>query len=270
MGITIHYRMIADDLKTVVAALKIVREEAEKAGYRYAEVEDEGIVFMDVSPVIKSRESAAEWLKEAWGGYAERRFDEVPEEPPFTWLEEDKYGTPFFIWKKVADRCGFKGKPVEGEGIIVYCDTAEPFKPFFWKLGNYYVCNNSVKTQPFTIEEVQPNLRYHKWICMVLKRVEKLPWWRFYVGDDSGYYDSMDEERLRESFEATSRIIWAVSSAIQEAIDKAGLPWRGVIGGRYDIKEMRDRLKRYGGQTRVEDHDDRQTRLDDFNHGGGD
>ena len=99
MGITIHYRMIADDPRTVIAALKIVREEAEKAGYRYAEVKDEGIVFMDVSPVIKSRESAAKWLKEAWGGYAEKSFDEVPEEPPFTWLEGDRYGTPFFGWR---------------------------------------------------------------------------------------------------------------------------------------------------------------------------
>jgi len=84
MGVTIHYRMIADDLKTVVAALKIVREEAEKAGYRYAEFKDEDIVFTDVSPVIGSRESAAEWLEGAWGGYAEERFDEVPEKPPFT------------------------------------------------------------------------------------------------------------------------------------------------------------------------------------------
>jgi len=172
---------------------------------------------------------------------------------------------------------GAPGFPREGR---IYGDDAQgrcmstsddisrtPLKIFFWKLGNYYVCSNSVKTQPFTIEEVQPNLRYHKWICMVLKRLEKLPWWKFYVGDDSGYYDTMDEQKLRESFEATSKIIWAVSSAIQEAIDKARLPWRGMIGGRYDIKEMRDKLKRYGGQTRVEDHDDRQTRLDDFDGG---
>lgn len=35
MGITIHYRLIADDPKTVITAIKIVEEEAEKAGYRY-------------------------------------------------------------------------------------------------------------------------------------------------------------------------------------------------------------------------------------------
>jgi len=268
MGITIHYRMVADDLKTVVAALKIVKEEAQRAGYEYKEFEDEGVATMDTLPVVGDRDSMIEWLNEAWGGYREEVLSEVPDEPPFAWIHGGRCGIPFFWHKEVAERCGIQGKPVKGHGVIVYCDTAEPFKIFFWKLGNYYISSNFTKTQPFTAEEVQPNLRYHKWICMVLKRVEKLPWWRFYVGDESGYYDSMDEEKLRESFEATSKIIWAVSSAIQEAIDKAGLPWRGVVGGRHDIKEMRDKLRRYGGQTRVENHDDRQTRLDDFDGGG--
>ncbi|RLF97530.1 MAG: hypothetical protein DRN49_07400, partial [Thaumarchaeota archaeon] len=87
MGVTIHYRMIADDPRTVIAALKIVKEEAARAGYRYAEFREEGIAFMEVMPIFESREAAAKWLKEAWGGYAEKRFDEVPEEPPFTWIE---------------------------------------------------------------------------------------------------------------------------------------------------------------------------------------
>ena len=46
MGITIHYRMVADDLKTVVAAQKIVKE-AQRAGYEYEEFEDEGVATMD-------------------------------------------------------------------------------------------------------------------------------------------------------------------------------------------------------------------------------
>ena len=261
MGVTIHYRMIADDPRTVIAALKIVREEAEKAGYRYAEFKDEGIVFMDVSPVIGSRESAAEWLKEAWGGYAEEKFDEVPEKPPFTWLEEDRYGTPFFMWKEIADRSGFKGKPVEGEGIVVYCDTAESFNPFFWKLGSYYICTGFTKTQPFTAEEVEPNTRWHKWICGVLKKLEKLPWWNFYVHDEAGYYETMDEKRMAESFEAVAKLIWGVSSAIQEAIDEAGLPLRGVVAGKHDVKKLRDKLK---DVVRREAATDRQMTIDDY------
>ena len=237
MGVTIHYRMIADDPRTVIAALKIVKEEAARAGYRYAEFREEGIAFMEVMPIFESREAAAKWLKEAWGGYAEKRFDEVPEEPPFTWIEGDRYGVPFFMWKEIAERNGVKGKPVEGHGVIVYCDTAESFNAFFWKLGSYYICSEFTKTQPFTADEVESNTRWHKWICAVLKRLEKLPWWNFHVCDEAGYYESMDEEKMVETFETSSRLIWSVSSAIQEAIDEMGLPFRGAIAGKYDVKK---------------------------------
>ena len=64
MGVTIHYRMIADDPRTVIAALKIVREEAEKAGYRYAEFRDEGIAFMDVSPCDRRPRVCCEMAEE--------------------------------------------------------------------------------------------------------------------------------------------------------------------------------------------------------------
>jgi len=65
MGVTIHYRMIADDPRTVIAALKVVKEGAARAGYRYQEFRGEGIAFMEVGPIFESRESAAKWLKEA-------------------------------------------------------------------------------------------------------------------------------------------------------------------------------------------------------------
>ena len=171
------------------------------------------------------------------------------------------------MWKEIADKNGFKGKPIEGEGIVVYCDTAESFNPFFWKLGKYYVCTGFTKTQPFTAEEVEPNTRWHKWICGVLKRLEKLPWWNFYVHDEAGYYDTMDEKKMRENFEAIAKLIWGVSSAIQEAIDEAGLPLRGVVGGKHDVKKLRDKLKI--NQTKIENHDGAQSRLDDFLGGEG-
>jgi len=243
MGVTIHYRMIADDPRTVIAALKIVKEEAARAGYRYQEFRDEGIAFMEVMPIFEGHEAAAKWLKEAWGGYAEKRFDDVPEEPPFTWIEGDRYGVPFFMWKEIAERNGVKGKPIEGHGVIVYCDTAESFNAFFWKLGSYYICSEFTKTQPFTADEVEAKTRWHKWICAVLKRLERLPWWNFYVCDEAGYYETMDEQKMVEAFEISSKLIWAVSSAIQEAIDEAGLPFRGAVAGKYDVKKLKDKLK---------------------------
>ena len=36
MGVTIHYTMIADDVRVVIAALRIAREEARRAGYRHS------------------------------------------------------------------------------------------------------------------------------------------------------------------------------------------------------------------------------------------
>ena len=85
--------------------------------------------------------------------------------------------------------------------------------------------------------------------------------------DKAGYYDSMDEGKLMEGFEAVSKLIWGISSAIQEAIDEAGLPLRGVVAGKHDVKKLRDKLKT--SQTKIEDHDDEQSRLDDFLGGEG-
>lgn len=273
MGITILYSMTADDPRVVVAALKVVMEEAEKAGYRYAVVRDEGIAFMQVCPIFGDVASAAEWLGKAWGGYAEERFDDVPEEPPFTWLKGSEYGTPSFMWRGAAERTGFKGKPVECEGVIVHCDTAESFNLIFWRLGRYYVCSEFTKTQPFTVDEVQPNTYWHKWICQVLRKLEKLPWWNFYVYDEAGYYETSDEGILQHSLEEASRLIWAISSAIQEAADEAGIPVRSVVGGEHDVKRLRDKL-REGNQMEMRQRTRRQTTLDDYmyesldNYGG--
>lgn len=262
MGVTVHYRLIADDLKVVVAALRVVRREAEKAGYRYAELRDEGVAFMEVMPLLGDRRSTAEWLRRAWGGYAKERFEDVPEKPPFAWLEGDWYATPSFTWRWAADRTGFEGKRVKGEGIIVYCETAESFNLFFWKLGKYHVCSSFTKTQPLTVDEVEANIQYHKWVCGILRRIKKLPWWNFYVHDEAGYYESLDEEKLAENFEAGSKIIWEIASAIQDAADRAEPPVRSLVGGRHGVKKLRH-------QTRLEDHDRGQARLDEYFEGGG-
>ncbi len=257
MGVTIHYTMIADDVRTVVTTLKTVMDEAKRAGYRFEEDKCEGIIRMDILPLIEGREKASAWLRKRWRFYSEQRFDDIPEEPPFAWLSSNGLGIPRFIIKENAKKLGVRGKPTEGEGVIIHYETAESFNMVFWRLGRYYICDEFTKTQPFTVEEVEPNTRYHRWICHILKRLENLPWWNFYVNDEGGYYDTFDDNILYQSFEATSKLIWKITGLLAGEAEDSGLTT--TVGGKYDVKRYKGR-----GQTILEDHDDRQTKLDDF------
>ena len=155
MGITIHYTMIADDVKAVIAALKVVKEEARRAGYRYSfceTVSDDAILIRD---------------------YVER------------------------------------GEAVRVAGITVYATTRKIFPLYFWRVGGRYICEGWSKTQPslFTLE-TELSVAFHKWVCSVLRRLEKLPWQRFQVHDEGGYYETLDEERLRENFRECEEMLW--------------------------------------------------------------
>jgi len=169
MVVAICYRLIADDPRTIIVALKIVREEAEKAGYRY--------------------------------------------------------------------RC------IKGYGIIVPYKTAGSFALIFRKRGRYYICSHSTKTQPFMSDEVEPNLKWHKWICAVLKKLERLKWRSFYVHDGAGYYYTWDESKIIKEFQLHAQFLYRFMTAYDEMAEEQGLYTLFILGGRrvLDVRRLRKR-----------------------------
>ena len=149
MGVTIHYTMIEDDVRVVIAAFRIVGEEARRAGYRYS------------------------FSERVMDGYVER------------------------------------GEAVKVAGMIVYATTKKAFPLYFWRIGGRYVCAGCSKTQPsIFMPETELSVAFHKWVCKVLRRLERLPWRRFEIHDESGYYDTLDEEKLRRSFRECEELLW--------------------------------------------------------------
>jgi len=102
-----------------------------------------------------------------------------------------------------------KGEAVRLAGITIYATTRKVFPLIFWRVGGRYVCEGWSKTQPsISTLETELSVAFHKFVCMVLKGLENLPWQRFEVHDESGYYDTLDEERLRRSFRECEELLW--------------------------------------------------------------
>ena len=141
----------------------------------------------------------------------------------------------------------------------------------FYKLGRYYVCDGFTKTQAFTADEVGPNTEFHKWICHFLRRLrEDGVWWNFYVSDEAGYYETLDESRIIDGFRATNALIYALARELDKAMEEEGLDFVLSIGGRdVDIRGMRKRTEGLERSAK------RQTTLDDYmnetldGYGGG-
>jgi len=181
MGVAISYWMATDDPRTVITALKIVREEAEKAGYSY------------------------------------RCFDKQS-------LDEK---LPRFKVAIIVDGCASAGR----------------FTLIFRKCGRYYTSSYSTKTQPFTADEVEPNLRWHKWVCTLLKKLERLKWRSFYVHDGAGYYDTWDESKIIKEFQLHAQFFYKFMTTYDEMAEKQGLYTLFILGGRrvLDVRRLRKR-----------------------------
>jgi hypothetical protein len=288
LGITIHYTFITWDPLTVANTVRMIAEEAGKAGYGYERVAEDTWAFYakTIVPIhdVKDFKGTLEYLAERYGGFraVDRPIDEFPENPPFPYVvldypEDDSYmyATPWVSWPR---RDYEYGVPTKIEGVIVDPPmvggkpTAESFAILFYKIGRYYICNGFCKTQPFVMEEVQPNIEYHVWICSVLRRIadSSILWYHVYVHDEAGYYETMNVSTIQESFAASSRFIWAFGSAIQDIVDKIDSNLSVEVAGTHSVKEMKRKLK----ETYVEDAEEpeehgyeRQTTLDEF--GGG-
>ena len=286
MGITIHYTFITWDPLTVANTVKIVTEEAGKAGYGYERIaEDTWVLYTKtIVPVhdIKDFKSTLEYLVERYGGFraVDRPIDEFPENPPFPYVvlgypEDDSYmyAIPWVSWP--PGDYGYS-VPTRIEGVIVdppmigSKPAAESFAVLFYKVRKYYVCNGFCKTQPFMVEEVEPNIRYHMWICNVLRRIadSNIMWYHAYVHDEAGYYETMNVSTIQESFAASSRFIWAFGSMLQDIVDRVDSSLSVEVAGTHNIKDMKKRLREaYGRGSEGSSRRSGQTTLDDF--GGG-
>jgi hypothetical protein len=288
LGITIHYTFITWDPLTVANTVRIVAEEAEKAGYVYKKIAEDTWAFYarTIIPIhgVEGFKGTLEYLAEKYGGFraSDRPIDEFPENPPFPYVVlgyprdgSYMYATPLVSWPR---RDYEYGVPTRIEGVIVDPPmvgdkpTAEGFAILFYKIGRYYICDDACKTQPFTYEEVEPNMRYHMWICNVLRRVadSSILWYHVYINDEAGYYETMDESKIQESFATSSRLIWAFGSMLQDVADRVDSSLSVEVAGAHNVKEMKRKLK----ETYVEDAEEleehgyeRQTTLDEF--GGG-
>lgn len=156
------------------------------------------------------------------------------------------------------------------EGVVVSIPSAESFSMTFYNIGRHYICDNFTKTQAFTMDEVEPNTRFHKWICRLLKSLEKDGrWWRFYVFDESEYYDTLDETRISKSFEEASNFIYTLARAVDKFAESIG--GEVVVGGKMNMRELRKRYEEVYGDYRDYGEDVkkpklRQTSLDEFSN----
>lgn len=215
MGISIHYTLITSDPLTVVHSVNMVKHFA-KPKYRTVPVADSGTLLMEKIIIPDSLCAGLEdYLKKRYGGFRSELIN-VPEEPPFAYLirthDGYTYGYPSFKLKRL------KGRQVKLEGVAVRIPSAEDFRLAFYKVGRYYICDDSTKTQPFQYDEVEANIRFHIWICKTLKSLETTgKWWHYYISDEGGYYESGDEKKLMENFELSASIIWSLASGLKKA-----------------------------------------------------
>jgi hypothetical protein len=287
MGVTIHYTFITRDPATVIRACRTVVEEAGRAGYRCEEVSSEGrVLYMrNIMPLhdVGDFKEVLDYLRERFGGFRalDEPLDKLPEDPPFAFVvlgypDQDSfmYAIPWLSLPTYGSyaRDRIEGVPTSVEGVIVYPPkiddkyTAESLDILFYKVGRWYICNGFCKTQPFTMDEVEPNIRYHKWICGALQRIvdSSLLWWHTYVHDEAGYYQSFDESKLREAFAATSRMIYMLAAALDETLEKADANYTISVGGdKIDIRKLRKKGEELRGEA-SEHPESRQTTLDEF------
>jgi hypothetical protein len=302
MGVTVHYTLITRDPATVIRACRTVAEEAKRGGYEYEEISTEGrVLYMrNIMPLRDTRDfkEVLDYLEEKYGGFRalDEPLDKLPEDPPFAFVvlgypDQDSfmYAIPWLSLPTYGSyaRDRIEGAPTSVEGVIVYPPkiddkyTAESLDILFYKVGRWYICNGFCKTQPFTMDEVEPNIRYHKWICGVLRKViDSSPlWWHTYVSDEGDYYETLDESKLREAFTSMSIAVYMFATALDKMLEKADARFSVSVGGKVDVRGLRRGCEELRGEAEAGEHEEgaeteeeeygygRQTTLDEFSEG---
>lgn len=267
MGITIHYTLISNEYEAVLSAILAAEKMARESGYKVEEVAEEvRVCYLKLAMQLRWRspEDSKRYLEERYGGCREEVLDEVPDEPPWCWIAVN-YPMPGYYTYAVPWISREEGRPTRYEGIVVSIPTAEPFTLAFYKLGEYYVCDGSTKTQPFTVDEVKPNLEYHKWICRLLRMLrERGGWWSFYVSDEGEYYETLDESKLLKNFEVSSKMIFMLANAVDKMFEAEELGGGAQVGGKIDVRSLRKRLEGLYEEDQDDHRSSYQSSLDDF------
>ena len=236
MGITIHYTAIASDYDKLSELIYGVSVIAKVAGYPVSRIKmnckltTSGICMERLDKDVESYLNS-KWLKviyapvDEWHKYIE----------PYGFIDPSGcYGSWSVIYNnKYRYRNAI---PSRIEGVIVSNPTSESFNFTWYKLGRYWVLDNFTKTQPFSIDEVKPNIRFHKFISSILKyikeRREEYGIIKLYVYDEGGYYNTGDIQKLIENFDLNYQLIEAFAKALNKIGWKYG--FRAEIGGRGD------------------------------------
>jgi hypothetical protein len=273
MGVTIHYTFITRDPATVIRACRTVAEEAGRAGYRCEEVSSEGraLYMRSIIPLhdiggFKEVKEVLDYLRERFGGFRalDEPLDGLPEDPPFAFIvlsypDEDSfmYATPWLSLPTYRSYDRAEGAPTSVEGIMVYPPqvddryTAESLDILFYKIGRWYICSGFCKTQPFTADELEPNIAYHKWICDVLRKIIDVSvlWYHAYVHDEGNYYETLNELKLREAFTSSSVAIYMLANALDKALEEEDANYTVSVGGdKVDVRRLRKRAEELKGE----------------------
>jgi hypothetical protein len=270
MGITIHYLLISKSKKQVEKALNIAKFLAKKLGYEYIEYEEEGYVDFSwfgspVSAYNSYKNPKMEWrkvnrrslkyLKELYGVEPLKVDNKIStnelDKPRGVYYYTKDFAYSFDLNAKniklvyvdhfVYARLDFNRKdyyetppnayPSIQKGIKINTETTETFDIGFFEFKKYYICDNFCKTQPFTNEEVIPNIKHHINFCSILETIEPLmDYVRIY--DEGEYYKTHDINKLIMNFGLLKDTIWNLALNLTEKLNITG-----TIGGKYTISK---------------------------------
>jgi len=253
MGITIHYTLILSDYRELVRVLKASVEAAKAAGWRWKHVRRRGKAVFIKTTMSDGLEAdyweIVEWLRERYGEVAlNAEPPEKPDGPPFAYIWRNSfngysYAYPYFQYHDDGEEAL--------EGIVIDSGVTESFSLCFYRIGRHYFCSNFTKTQPFTAESINTCMKFHVFVCEVLKTIDKnMTPWHLKVIDEGEYYETGDVKRLAELFGANARQIWGYTAMIQKALNNAGIPAKALIAGQYTVKPYQLKTKQTKTKTR--------------------
>jgi hypothetical protein len=269
MGITINYNFISKSKKQVNKALNIAKFLAKKLGYEYIEYEKEGFVDITWSSIPLSAfisyqdpkkewerniRNSLEWLKKIYGiepmkvskkisiheldrpkgvyYYTKEYAETITKDFKFTTVYTDMfvYG---YIWFIKEERVKNKNEayPSKKIGIKINTETTETFDIGFFKFKKYYICDESCKTQPFSDNELMPNIKHHINFVSILETIEPLMYYSS-IRDEGEYYKTHDINKLTEKFGYIKNMIWNFAFQLTEI---SNLPI--TIGGKFTINK---------------------------------
>jgi len=220
MGITIHYSGLTKNLNTINILADILTNRAREEGYQAEVVNSKGYIALSIICFGDHLhyEELREWFSEKYLRALEIPMEKWPEiVKPVGFIDKKRncYGAWDWIWSN-PERYRYK-YPSRIKGVVVSNPTSESFNFLWYRVGNYWLMSEFTKTQPFSLKEVKPNIKFHKFICDFLRIVkESSGLLKFYVFDEGGYWDSQDLSTLVSNFDANYELIAKIAGMLTE------------------------------------------------------